>query len=117
MTAHVLALAGDAPGRGGTHPVLALAARTCQKAIYDYNFGTDNYTNDSGVDISAIWDDFKEVYYIGIEQMDTSTASEKRAFNVDYTNQLLMVYDAITSEQNTGNIGFVTLRLKVVGIK
>lgn len=117
MTAHVLALAGDAPGRGGTHPSLALAARTCQKAFYDYNFGTDNYVNNSGVDISAIWDDFKEIYFIEVSQMDDSDASHKRAFNVDYTNQLLMVYDAINSEQNTGNIGFVNLRLKVVGIK
>jgi len=117
MTAHVLSLAGDAPGRGGTHPSLALMARTCQKAIYDYNFGTDNYVNNSGVDISSIWNDFKEIYYIGIEQMDTSTATDKRAFSVDYTNKLLMVYDAFNSEQNTGNIGFVTVRLKVVGIK
>jgi hypothetical protein len=116
MTVHVLTHSGDAPGRVGTHPMLGLATKVTKIGVYEYNFGTDNYVNDSGVDISDIWDDFDDVLFIGIEQMDDSDASHKRAFNIDYTNKLLMVYDAINSEQNTGNIGFITLRLLVAGI-
>jgi len=116
MTAHVLTMAGVAPSRGGSHVVRALAARPCQIAVYDYDMGTDNYTV-GGNDISDIWDDFKEIYYIGIEQKDTSTAADRRKFAIDYSAQTLVQYDAVNTEETATNQTVVALRLLVVGAR
>lgn len=117
MTAHVLSNAAAAgPGAARAVPVVALGARTAQTAVYDYNCGTDNYTV-NGNDISSIWDDFDDVLYIGVSQMDTSTEADRREFTVDYSAKTLLIYTAFNTESTATNQGVVTVRLCVEGYR
>ncbi len=117
MTAHVLTQEGTAPGKGGFSEVRGLGTVPTKVAVFDYNMGTDNYAV-NGNDISTLWTayGFKDIYYIGIEQMDTSTAADRREFAVDYTAKTLIQYDAFNTEETASDQGVVTVRLLVVGI-
>ena len=115
MTAHVLGLVADGPGKARTTPALSMSSRTMKVAVYDYDMGTDNYTA-GGNDISDIWDDFPAgILYIGIEQKDTNTAGDRRDFAIDYTAQTLLQYDAFNTEETASNQTVVALRLLAVG--
>jgi hypothetical protein len=116
MTVHVLGVQADGPGKGRTTQVVGAGSRTMKLAVYDYNCGTDNYTT-GGNDISDIWDDFADVLYIGIEQMDTNTAADRREVTIDYTAKTLLLYDAFVTEETASDQGVVTVRLLVVGSK
>ncbi len=115
MTAHVLGIVADGPGKARTTPVIGNASRAMKIAVYDYDMGTDNYTV-NGNTISTIWDDFPAgVSYIGIEQKDTSTAGDRRDFAVDYSAKTIIQYDAFNTEETATNQTVVALRLLVVG--
>jgi len=117
MTAHVLSNAAAAgPGAARAVPVVALGARTMQTAVYEHNWGTDVYAA-NGTDISDIWDDFDDVLYIGVEQMDTSTEADRREFAVDYTAKKIVVYTAMNTEDTGNDLGVVTVRLCVEGYR
>lgn len=117
MTAHVMTLESVSPGIGAISHVNGLSNIPLKIAVFDYNMGTDNYSS-NGNDISTLWSafGFKDIFYIGIEQMDTSTASDRREFAVDYTAKTLVQYDAFNTEETASDQGVVTVRLLVVGI-
>jgi hypothetical protein len=115
MTAHVLGLVADGPGKARTTEAVAMSSRTMKLAVYDYDMGTDNYIQ-GGNDISAIWADFPAgILYIGIEQKDTNTAGDRREFGIDYSAQTLIQYEAFSDEEEASNQTVVALRLLVVG--
>ncbi len=119
MTAHVLALTDTGPGvLSARKPTFSHAGKPLEFAVFDYNMGTDNYSV-NGNDISDLWlkakGGFTTVLYIGIEQMDTSTAADRRDFCVDYSAKTLIQYDAFNTEETATDQGVVTVRLLVVG--
>lgn len=119
MTAHAFAPVDSGPGvKGGTKPVFAKAAKPLCFAIFEYNFGTDNYTV-GGNDISACWvpasGGFSTVEWIGVSQLDTNTAADNRTVTVDYTAKTLLIYTAINTESTAADQGVVTVRLLVAG--
>jgi hypothetical protein len=115
MTAHVLSSVSAAgPGAARTVPVVGIGSRTMQAGVYNFNVGTDNYAG-NGLDISDIWDDFSEVLYIGIEQMDTSTEADRRELTIDYSAEKLLIYTAFGTESGAADQGVVTVRLLAVG--
>jgi hypothetical protein len=109
-------LQADGPGRARSVNVTGFGGRTMQIAVYDLDWDTTNYTLD-GESISNIWSDFKEVLFIGVSQKETTTDAENRLFAIDYTNKKIKVYTAPGTEQTAANIGFVAVRLFVVGIR
>lgn len=109
-------LQSDGPGKARGANLVFMGGRTGQLAIYDLDWDTTNYTVD-GESISNIWNDFKEVLFIGVEQKETTTDADHRAITIDYTNKKIKVYTAIGTEQTAANIGFLAVRLLVVGIR
>ena len=119
MTVHVLANATTGAGaRGAKRPMFSRAAKPLVVTVFDFNAGTDVYSA-NGYDISDCWLPSKgglaTVLYIGIEQMDSSTASERRDFSVDYTAKTLVTYTAFNTEDTGNDMGFLDVRLLVVG--
>jgi hypothetical protein len=111
----------QAPGKGGSRPVYALAPRVCIFAHYEMNFDTSNYTV-GGEDISSIWADFTEVLHISVEQRDTNTPADNRLLRVDYTNKKLLIYindanSALITESGAADQGVVTASLLAFGYK
>lgn len=117
MTAHVITLESVSPGKGAFSQVRSISNIPLKIAVFDYNMGTDNYAV-NGDDISTLWTGygFKDIFYIGIEQMDTSTAGDRREFTVDYTAKTILVYTAYNTESTATDQGVCTVRLLVVGI-
>jgi len=114
MTAHVLGLVADGPGKARTTEAVAMSSRTMKMAVYDYDMGTDAYTA-GGNDISAIWTDFPAgILYIGIEQKDTNTAADRRDFAIDYSAKTILDYSAMNTEAS-GSQTVCALRLLAVG--
>lgn len=114
MGAPVIALQADGPGKGSKKQVFAMSGRPLKLAVYDYDQDATNYSV-NGENISAIWSDFTEVLYIGIEQKDTNTAADNRMLTIDYTAKTLLIYTAITTESTATNQTVVAARLFVVG--
>lgn len=114
MTANVITSSGDAAGRAGNKPAFSRTAKPLITAHYTFQAGTDNYTSD-GWDISDIFDDFSTVLYIGIEQMDTSTAADRREFACDYSAKTIVQYDAFNTEETASDQSVVKLSLLVAG--
>lgn len=114
MGAPTIALQADGPGKGAKKQVFAMSGRPLKLAVYDYDQDTTNYSVD-GESLAAIWSDFTEVLYIGLEQKDTSTAADNRMLTVDYSARKLLIYTAITTEATASNQTVVAARLFVVG--
>jgi hypothetical protein len=91
-----------------------MASRAIKVAVYDYDQDTTNYSV-NGENIAAIWSDFTDVLYVGIEQKDTNTAADNRLLAVDYTAKTLIIYTAVGTEATASNQTVVAARLFVVG--
>lgn len=117
MTAPTIALQATGPGKAATHELFGLGGRTMQVAEYKFTSGTSNYTS-GGEDISSIWNDFKTVLAVHVQQV-TATINNRRAFTVDLTNKLLLVYSAFNTENTGADLSTICddVRLLVVGQK
>jgi hypothetical protein len=70
-----------------------------------------------GENIAAIWEDFKEVLAIVVQQVDV-TAADRREFLVDLTNKKLLQYDAFNTEETaTDQSAVADIRLLVFGYR
>lgn len=104
--------AGDTGG--GSSQVFARHGGPTDHTVYTVAFDSSYPTN--GEDISSIWDDFKEVLAIFVQNHDTTIADD-RIYIPDLTNKKLIVLDAVATEEGNGtDLSAITnVKLLVVG--
>jgi hypothetical protein len=78
--ASTLTVQADSPGAGSTRPVYARGGRAVQLGVYKLAFGNPYVVG--GEDVSAIWNDFKDVLAISVAQSD-ATVADRREVMVD----------------------------------
>lgn len=93
--ASTLTLQADAPGKGSGRKVIGLGSRTIQMAVYTLAFGNPYVVG--GETLAAIWNDFKDVLYIGVSQND-ATIADRREVVADLTNKKLILFTAFNTE-------------------
>ncbi len=115
MALGTVTLQSTGPGKGAKREVLGRGSRTMQIAVYKFASGSTNYPA-GGEDISSIWNDFKTVLSISVQQV-TATVASRREFTVDLTNKLLLIYSAFNTENTQADLSTVCddVRLTVVG--
>jgi hypothetical protein len=99
-------------GSGAKQPVRSLGERPIQLGIY--TFALDSSYASGGEDISAIWDDFKEVLAIFPASGDLPLA-DQRYYNLDFTGKKLIVYTAGATEATGDQSAVTNIKLLVVG--
>jgi hypothetical protein len=113
--ASTLTRQADSPGGGARGDVNALGARTVSLGVYKLAMGNPYVVG--GENIAAIWEDFKEVLAIVVQQVDV-TAADRREFLVDLTNKKLLQYDAFNTEETaTDQSAVADIRLLVFGYR
>lgn len=100
-------------GAGSSSPVRMRGARVGIMAVYEFDF--DSSYAAGGEDISAIWDDFKEVWAI-LPASGETTVADQRYYSVDYTNKKLILYTTGATEASGDEAEVTGVRLIAFGI-
>lgn len=105
----------DSIGGGSRGEVNAVGSRALSIGTYKLAMGNPYVVG--GEDISAIWNDFKDVLAILVQQVDV-TAADRREFMADLAGKKLLQYDAFNTEETaTDQTAVADIRLIVFGYR